>query len=80
MVDATIAEELIEIKAKLNNIENLLDNLTNEFKKMKKIEVANPSMPPPPPPMHGLVQPKKLQTVQAPKFDGVLKELNEIFK
>lgn len=81
MVDANVAEELFEIKAKLDKIENLLNNLTNELKMMKQHGVASSAIPPPPPPpMHGLIQPKKLQAVKTPQFDGVMNELNQLFK
>lgn len=80
LVEANVAEELFEIKAKLNNIENLLNNLTNELRMMKQHEMASSAIPPPPPPMQGLIQTKKLRTVEKPQFDGVLNEMKEFFK
>lgn len=47
---------------------------------IKQHEMASSAIPPPPPPMQGLIQPKKLQTVKTPQFDGVLNEMKELFK
>lgn len=69
------------MRSKLNNIENLLNNLTNELRMVNQNEVTSSAIPPPPPPpMQSVIQPKKLQTLKTPQFDGVVNELNELFK
>lgn len=79
MVDVNIAEELFEIKAKMDNIGELLNNITNELKILKQYGGPSSAIPPPPP-MQGLIQPKKPQAVKTPQFNGVMNELNELFK